>query len=313
MGNNILIVTHSEDVHADKVIAVLVGKKQNIIRWNTDKYYNIALSAGQQANGKFLMGFSLDEINGVYFRRIRHPLIEADNQKFKNLIEEENTALIESILRSLENRTMINNFSAMKRVLHNKFFQLEKAQSVGLFIPETLITNDPAELIAFYEKLNGRVVCKLAKSADIVIDGQRKVMYTSKVEKKHLENARKLKTSSLIFQEAIEKHRDIRVIIVGEEIFAAEIKTPSGENDVIDYRRISKKCDYKIHHLPRSLAESIRKYMKELNLLFGAIDMILTPDGRYVFLELNVCGQWLFLEEKLNFPISNSIAELLSK
>jgi hypothetical protein len=40
--------------------------------------------------------------------------------------------------------------------------------------------------------------------------------------------------------------------------------------------------------------------------------MILTPDGEFVFLELNPNGQWLWLEEELGLPLVASMADLLT-
>ena len=37
--------------------------------------------------------------------------------------------------------------------------------------------------------------------------------------------------------------------------------------------------------------------MRDLGIAFGCIDMILTPEGEYVFLEVNEQGQFLFLEQ----------------
>ena len=51
--------------------------------------------------------------------------------------------------------------------------------------------------------------------------------------------------------------------------------------------------------------------MKALNLHFGAVDLVLTPDDQYYFLEINPNGQWLWLEDKLEFPISDKIVEWL--
>jgi glutathione synthase/RimK-type ligase-like ATP-grasp enzyme len=44
---------------------------------------------------------------------------------------------------------------------------------------------------------------------------------------------------------------------------------------------------------------------------FGCIDMILTPDGEYVFLEINPSGQWLWVQKKTGLPIAEAIADLL--
>jgi hypothetical protein len=39
--------------------------------------------------------------------------------------------------------------------------------------------------------------------------------------------------------------------------------------------------------------------------------MRLTPDGRYVFLEVNPAGQWLFIEGRTGQPISAGLAQTL--
>ena len=42
-----------------------------------------------------------------------------------------------------------------------------------------------------------------------------------------------------------------------------------------------------------------------------AIDLVVTPDGRYVFLEINPNGQFLWVEQLTGLPISRAIAALL--
>lgn len=65
------------------------------------------------------------------------------------------------------------------------------------------------------------------------------------------------------------------------------------------------------HELPGHIEEKIDEMMRLLGLQFGAIDMILQPDGEYVFLEVNPQGEWGMLEKYLGFPISATIAEKL--
>ncbi len=56
----------------------------------------------------------------------------------------------------------------------------------------------------------------------------------------------------------------------------------------------------------------LRALMTRLGLVYGAIDMRLTPDGHYIFLEINPSGQWLFVEERSGQPITASFARLLA-
>jgi glutathione synthase/RimK-type ligase-like ATP-grasp enzyme len=48
-----------------------------------------------------------------------------------------------------------------------------------------------------------------------------------------------------------------------------------------------------------------------MQLDFGAIDIILTPDDEYVFLEINQSGQWMWVQNQTGLMIGEAIAELL--
>jgi glutathione synthase/RimK-type ligase-like ATP-grasp enzyme len=52
--------------------------------------------------------------------------------------------------------------------------------------------------------------------------------------------------------------------------------------------------------------------MRSLRLTFGAIDLVQTPSGEYVFLEVNPSGQWLWLDDMLTLGISDTIAAWLA-
>jgi glutathione synthase/RimK-type ligase-like ATP-grasp enzyme len=66
------------------------------------------------------------------------------------------------------------------------------------------------------------------------------------------------------------------------------------------------------HQLPEQIEEKLLHFMQKLNLIYGAIDMRLTPDGKYVFLEVNTAGQWLFMEEPTGLLITKAIADWLA-
>ena len=51
--------------------------------------------------------------------------------------------------------------------------------------------------------------------------------------------------------------------------------------------------------------------MDRLELNFAAIDLIETPDGEHVFLEVNPNGQWLWLDDMLKLGISQAVADWL--
>ncbi len=52
--------------------------------------------------------------------------------------------------------------------------------------------------------------------------------------------------------------------------------------------------------------------MRSLGLAFGALDFIRTPEGEWVFLEVNPNGQWLWLDDMLSLGITDAIASWLA-
>ena len=50
-----------------------------------------------------------------------------------------------------------------------------------------------------------------------------------------------------------------------------------------------------------------------MGLYFGAFDFILDPDGRYVFLEMNPFGQWVWIEQLCTLRIADGHVGLFQK
>ncbi|SDP10272.1 hypothetical protein SAMN04487905_1022 [Actinopolyspora xinjiangensis] len=52
--------------------------------------------------------------------------------------------------------------------------------------------------------------------------------------------------------------------------------------------------------------------MRRFGLLYGALDFVITPEGRWVFLEINPGGQYGWLEAATGAAITGQLAELLT-
>ena len=76
-------------------------------------------------------------------------------------------------------------------------------------------------------------------------------------------------------------------------------------------RAAHEECRWEMVQLPIEVASGLHVLMSELGLVFGAVDLICTPSGEYVFLELNPCGEFFWLEHAPGLPISDAIADLL--
>ena len=68
-----------------------------------------------------------------------------------------------------------------------------------------------------------------------------------------------------------------------------------------------------ISTLPQDIKGKTLELMKRLGLRYGSLDMVVMPDGEYVFLEINPSGQWHFVQLKTGAQIAEALANLLVK
>ena len=65
-----------------------------------------------------------------------------------------------------------------------------------------------------------------------------------------------------------------------------------------------------MHRLPEEIEGALLAMARAYRLQYAAIDLLFTVDRRYVFLELNPCGQLGWLEDATGFPLFASLAQL---
>ncbi len=75
----------------------------------------------------------------------------------------------------------------------------------------------------------------------------------------------------------------------------------------IDWRRVlPEKMGHESVRLPYMVERQLLELNKTLNLNYSASDMIVTPDGDYIYLETNANGQWYWLEQLTGLPMTSS-------
>ncbi len=195
----------------------------------------------------------------------------------------------------------INDIENDSRAEH-KSYQLKIAQNVGLKIPDTLITNNPSRAIEFSEKYNGDIIFKSFLATE------EEWRETRPLKKEFLKVIDSVRFAPVIFQEYVKDSRDLRITIIGDDIFAAEAQ--SNKKYEFDWRMTN--ISWKKHDLPSDIADKLLKLMRTMGLEYGAIDMKLTSNNEYSFLEINPAGQFLFSEIEAKLPISNSLASKLA-
>ena len=143
-----------------------------------------------------------------------------------------------------------------------------------------------------------------------------KVLYTNKLTNKDMAQIDSVKMSPSIFQVYVSKKHELRITVVGDKIFPVKIYSQEDEVTSLDWRRKPKLNDFDVKMeqtiLSQKVKQYIRHYMELINLRYGCIDMIVTENDEYVFLEINPNGQWYFVQLHTEAQIAEAIAELLT-
>lgn len=306
----ILLVAEPKDVHARVVARRLEmrGAPHAIVnaadfpqRLRISAKYGDGRFAVRVANGAPIVDG--EEIHGLWLRRFHaHEISPAiADEAVAAFAYREARELFLGWTSSVRN--VINPRSEEWRA-EMKPFQLFAAQEVGLTIPRTIVSNDPEEIRAFAASLDGEVVFKVLSATAFQFTA------TTALELDHLDLLDGVRLAPTIFQERIHADRHLRVTVVDDSIFTAAIEPVRAEG-MLDWR-LDRDPRMEPFDLPAPVAEKVLALRRRLGLRFGAIDMILDRDGRYVFLEINPGGQWLFVEIHAGLPISEAIADALT-
>ncbi|MEV4011650.1 MvdC/MvdD family ATP grasp protein [Nonomuraea angiospora] len=195
----------------------------------------------------------------------------------------------------------------------NKLLHLYRAAELGLTVADTVVTNDPEVLVPLWNRAGGRMITKSLGFHPFTLDGEARHLFTATVPRRRLTGRHRLRHGPAILQPNLPKAYELRVTVVGEQVFAARIDSQTSRLTAVDWRHYDDtKVGYAAYDLPPDIADRCVRLVAGLGLTFGALDFIVTPDGRYVFLELNVNGQWAFVELRTGLPISDAIADWLT-
>jgi len=196
----------------------------------------------------------------------------------------------------------------------NKLRQLRLAKAAGLRVPETLISNDPARVRAFFDACGGDMVTKMLTAYSVSMDGNSPFVYTSAVSAADLTDLDGLAYAPMVFQRNIAKDHELRVAYVDGEVFVGATHAGKSDAGKTDWRRVrSAENPWLAGHLAQEVVERVRVLMTGLGLVFGALDFIVTPEGEQVFLEVNPSGEWGMLEKFADLPIAAAIAAALAR
>lgn len=318
----VLIITHSEDnISVDTVTRFIQEAGAEAIRFNVDRYplHSKLTSIYRQQNRQIILEnesgtHELQDATGVWYRRSYNIGTGLDTVLDKEYLAPSLGETRRTLMGMLEGLDVFQmEKPSIYRRLDSKEEQMKIAAGCGLNIPRTCISNDPTVIRNFIQTLKAPVITKMQSSFAIYRNKEEHVVFTNEIQEQHLDDLASVQYCPMVFQEKLDKQLELRINIVGREMFAFSVNSAATERGSTDWRKdgVALLDSWLPYELPGELRDKLLHFMDVYGLNYGAIDVILAPDGRYYFLEINAAGEYFWLDKLCDHAISRQIANVL--
>ncbi|WP_189719340.1 ATP-grasp ribosomal peptide maturase, partial [Streptomyces spectabilis] len=293
-GRPVLVSTRAEDATADVVIAELNRRRVPVLRFDPGRDFpaRAVIAARTSADGwagHLAVGDRTVDLSGVralYHRRPSAYVTDSGEQAAR-FAAQENRRGLGGVLGALPGCLYLSHPQAIARAEY-KPAQLAAAARVGLKVPASLITNDPMEAKEFCAAQP--TIYKPLYAGTYDVGGEPAGIWAAPVAAGEVDGA--VSHSAHLFQAQVPKVADVRVVVVGDQVFTARITAPPG---VVDWRAEYQSLTYEPVACPEEMRGALVRFLSAFGLSFGAFDFAVTGDDGWWFLECNPNGQWAWL------------------
>jgi ATP-GRASP peptide maturase of grasp-with-spasm system len=327
----ILIISDERDSSTNAVISWInhFGYKWLRINPETDiEFIDLKFSDNENLQFRLRKNGSewiyLNDIKSVWYRRgeikpsnfnlntILNPSLNF-NHKIKAEIgfklKREVNKIIEFIYAALAEKPSVGNFQTAEV---NKLLSLHMAKKAGLRIPSTLISTNKEELTKFNDKNASLITKSISEAIYLQIGHDYYCNYTEVLGKGFIDNMPDTFFPSLI-QTKLEKAYELRIFYLRGSFYSMAIFSQTDSQTSVDFRKYNDQKPNRTvpFKLPGDIAGRLNLFMKSMNLNTGSIDMIVTKDKEYIFLEVNPVGQFGMVSGPCNYSLEKEIATCL--
>lgn len=232
----------------------------------------------------------------IWVRRIGYP--SAPSWAHQHDVPVINTQCWEHVQNALTilstNVRCINDFLTSK-FADRKAFQILQARKCGFCVPRTLFSNNFDEIRQFVESCDGAI----SKPYHVYQWVQENTGYsdlTAVIEEVLQEHKRSIELAPRVYQEQVDKLRDVRVIRFGRYSFG--LSTELSPDGIVDCRYEAQRNPDSQNPIdvPHEILTKIDAYLDAVGIDYGAFDFCIDRNENWQFLECNEAGQFLFLE-----------------
>ncbi len=305
-SRDVLIVTESDDVHGLAMAATLQkvhAITPIVIDLREFPYQAGSFRLGAGGTRRALPRHTvLDGVGAVWWRRPHQCSVAPGSRPTDDEFRQaECDSFVQGLLWSIP-ALWVNEPGAERRAAR-KLVQLELATRAGLVVPETLVTNDPAEAAEFVASRPGSVIYKRTGTQ------RGEFSETRIVDDRALQRLGSIRTAPTTFQDYIEPEADLRIVWIAGKELTVRIDSRAGLGRIDS--RLDTSVGFAPYQLPISVSVALASLMTDLGLIFGVVDIRIGVNGEFYFLEVNPQGQFAYLEIKTGLPIFRALADLL--
>jgi glutathione synthase/RimK-type ligase-like ATP-grasp enzyme len=304
----ILIASHQGNIVAEAIAGKLQvrGHKPYIIHTDKICQASVPFSFHFSQKGAFLTykdwQLDLKNVGSAWYWRA----IVEDVRNNADVKREMQKTLL-GVWETIDEARWLNHPYSIKRT-QNKLAQLRQAQRIGLRIIPTIAANS---IRVIEQSMTESIIIKMPGKGLIYNSDGPQVLYSTKLHRDDLTNVRANPFPGM-YQPFLSKKKEWRITVVGDNVFSAAIYTDKYSKT--DWRLNSHDeaaVRFVAEAFPKETAQKCKKLLQTLGLRYGAFDFIETDDDELYFVEVNTNGQFMWLEKKLGFPISEAIADEL--
>jgi glutathione synthase/RimK-type ligase-like ATP-grasp enzyme len=325
MAKKVVLFTYTGDspYMIDALAQALAQRGAELLRFDSDRFPMECRADFVQDGGVETIAFSdgekrviLDDGDAIWYRRARYAAglpMQMDVQLRRACIEES-----ETLLRGLMAAApcFVLDPPDLVKLRGHKPWQQRIARELGLHTPRTLMTGDPAQAEAFLRSCELGAIAKMQSAFAIYTEDQtEQVVFTTALNEAHVRKLEGLRYCPMVFQERIEKRIELRITAIGNRLYAAAVDSQTTPGAEVDWRErgVTLIKSWAPYTLPADIESRLHAYMDRIGMQYSAIDMLVEPSGRHVFLEANPAGEFFWLEHNApRFPFTAAIADILT-
>lgn len=225
----------------------------------------------------------------------------------KNNIKNDIETLTALLIYTIERK---KNIGSIYSAINNKLIHLSIAKRLDILVPFTRIISTRQELIELKQTKMDFITKSISDGVHYINGGNHYALYTQEIDWNAEVATRFL---PLLIQERVKKKWEIRAFYLKGRFYSMAIFSQRDSQTSLDFRKYNMITpNYRVpYKLPVQLEKKLRKFMNEVELDTGSIDLLYAENSGYYFLEVNPVGQFGMVSAPCNYFLEKKIANSL--